>query len=75
MCRDKNVKLNLKTSIESSDAKKNIFGPALHLFYILWFIEYMIFLLVAAGEGLTRSAVAELLKKLDSHEEELGKTA
>ncbi|KAK5905806.1 hypothetical protein CgunFtcFv8_001729 [Champsocephalus gunnari] len=29
---------------------------------------------VKAGEGLTRSAVAELLKKLDSHEEELAGT-
>lgn len=33
----------------------------------------MALLLLAAGEGLTRSRVVELIKKLDSHEEELGK--
>lgn len=39
------------------------------------FCDYkqMIWPLLAADEGLTLSSVAELIKKLDSHEEQLGK--
>lgn len=41
-------------------------------FYILGLIRIVLFL-IAAVEVLKRSSVGELLKKLDSHEEELGK--
>lgn len=33
----------------------------------------MDFILLTAKEGLTHSSIVELMKKLDSHEEELGK--
>lgn len=37
--------------------------------------KQIILLLLAAREGLTCSSIVELIKKLDSHEEELGKMA
>lgn len=37
--------------------------------------KQIILLLLAAREGLTHSSIVELIKKLDSHEEELGKMA
>lgn len=42
-------------------------------FHIFEIFKNIILILLAAGEGLTHASVMELIQKLNSHEEQLGK--